>query len=277
MKPLAALLLAGSLALSDAALAQAARQRPAGGGDFAASAMPPRFELRAERGQLVREVVTLGNESSFAATYAVRTADWDLSEAGGPLFYDELRPGSCRPWVRIERREVRLAPRDVRRYRFEVHVPPEAAEGECRFALMIEQPEDAAAAAAAAGDIRLPIQARLGIVVYLRIGAARPKLELTALRADTVNARRIPVAVFRNAGNAHGRPAGVLEAVDADRRTLEFNVAPAPILPGRTRTIPIWPLADLQTDRLPEFRFPLSLKGRIEWEGGAQDVDIVLR
>lgn len=250
---------------------------PAMAQDFAASATPPRYELDARPGTVVRQVLTLGNESSFGATYVVRTNDWDLNDAGGPVFFDELRPGSCRPWVRIERREVRLKPLEQRRYRFEVRVPQEAVEGECRFALMVEQPPEAVAATGGTGDMRFPIQGRLGVIVYLRIGAAAPKLVLQEIRTEMVNAQRIPVAVFRNAGNAHGRPNGVLEAVDASRRSLELTVSPSPVLPGRTRAVPIWPQAPQESDKPPILAYPLTLKGKIEWEDGSKDVDLTLK
>jgi hypothetical protein len=250
---------------------------PALAQDFAASATPPRYELEARPGTVVRQVLTLGNESNLAASYIVRTNDWDLNDAGGPVFFDELRPASCRPWVRIERREVRLKPLEQRRYRFEVHVPQDAPEGECRFALMVEQPPDVAAATGGAGNVRFPIQGRLGVIVYLRVGSAAPRLELEGVRTETVNAQKVPVAVFRNAGNAHGRPAGVLEAVDADRRSLELTVSPSPVLPGRTRAVPIWPQAAQESDKPPALRYPLTLKGKIEWDGGSRDIDLTLR
>ena len=53
------------------------------GAAFNAGVAPPRFELRADPGATVREVVTLFNASDAVETYLLRTADWDLQEGGG--------------------------------------------------------------------------------------------------------------------------------------------------------------------------------------------------
>ena len=56
-----------------------------------------------------------------------------------------LRPGSCRPWVAIDRSDLTIPGGGRARFRFEVTPPADAPTGECRFALMIEGDEPAVA------------------------------------------------------------------------------------------------------------------------------------
>ena len=63
--------------------------------------------------------------------------------------------------------------------------------------------------------------------------------------------------------------AGLVDAVDATGKRLEFEITPLPILPGQTRRVPLFqPVID---DREPgPFKPPLELKGTIEWDGGSE-------
>src|SRR5438270_2513322 len=111
---------------------------PADAHGFAAQVSPPRFELAARAGKTVRNVIEVSNRSTAAGRYLIHTADWTLSPDFTVDFRDELQPGSCRPWVAIERPEVTVPGNGILRYRFEVSVPADAPPGECRFAVMIE-------------------------------------------------------------------------------------------------------------------------------------------
>ncbi|HXN16275.1 MAG TPA: hypothetical protein VN878_07845, partial [Usitatibacter sp.] len=101
-------------------------------GAFSAVVGPPRFELHASPGSVARESLDISSDALDFADFVVRTADWELSPDGNVVFSEaDLAVGSCRPWVRLERRDLRLAPRGRRKFRFEVHVPAEANAGEC--------------------------------------------------------------------------------------------------------------------------------------------------
>ena len=178
-------------------------------GEFAAIISPPRFELQGKPGEKVREVVQIGNAGNDIGEYVLRTADWDLNKEGGIIIHPEaLQPGSCRPWVRIERRRLKLPPGGRKNYRFEVHIPPDAPAGECRFAILVAPPPEADIFAEM-GDIRFPIAGQIAIVVYVGVGDAKPNLQFQEVRLQEVDGRPVPVAVFHNAGNAHGRPEGL--------------------------------------------------------------------
>jgi hypothetical protein len=242
---------------------------------FAAFVLPARFELKAKPGQKLAEVLEIGNDESGSQDYKVRTADWTLRPDGAVDFQpDTLAAGSCRPWVAIERRTLKLSGKSKRRYRFEVQVPPDAPPMLCRFALLIESADDAGSVAPM-GGIQLPIQGRLGVIVYVRVGDVMPELKLERLDVANVNGKPTPVAWFRNSGLAHGRPEGTLTGTDANGRQHDFTVAPLPILPGEARPVPIWP-QDEADGKPAVVAFPVRLKGTVEWEGGKQPVDATL-
>lgn len=255
-----------------ATLAAFAMSGPDARAEFAAFVIPARHELQAKPGQVVREILEIGNDSAAQAEYRVRTADWKLRPDGGVEFVtDTLLPDSCRSWVRIERHQVKVAGKSKRRYRFEVHVPADAAPGLCRFAVLIEAADDALTISPLE-NIRIPVQGRLGVIVYLRVGDVRPELAFERLELRDQGGAPMPYAVFTNTGKAHGRPEGYLSGSDATGKRYEFLVSPFPILPGETRGVAIAPQAE-SAATVPRLVPPVRLKGTIEWDGGKKEID----
>ena len=233
---------------------------------------PPRFELEANPNDIVRDHVEISNPGDNPLTFLIRTADWDMTEEGSAIFYPpELRPGSCRPWVRIERHKIHLPAKAKKRYRFQLEVPEGTPPGECRFALLIEAPPEEAVKAQAS-SLTLPIRGRIAIVVYVKIGGAQPVLHIRDMVLETHNEKPTPVAIVENTGNAHGRTAGYFEAKDSTGKRIDFEVTPLPILPGQTRRIPFYqPTID---ERPPVvFTAPLKLTGSLEWASGAIKIE----
>jgi len=235
---------------------------------FAVLVAPPRFELQANPGDTVSDHVEISNPGDSPITFLMRTADWDMTAEGAANFYPpELQPGSCRPWVRIERHKFRLPAQGKKRYRFQIQVPEDAPPGECRVALLVETPPEDAVQAQAS-SLTLPIRGRIAIVIYLAIGGAKPELEIRDLVLELHNEKPRPVIIVENTGNAHGRTAGFVEAIDATGKRLDFEITPLPILAGQTRRIPLYqPTID---DRPPvDFTTPLELSsGNLEWAEG---------
>lgn len=241
---------------------------------FSGIVVPARFELKARPGEVLRQVVEIGNEGLEADEFAVRTADWGLSPQGGVTFVEEqLAPGSCRPWVRIERHTLAMPARSSRRFRFEVHVPPDAPAQECRFALLVSSTADKLPEVRG-GSIVMPLQGRIGVIVYVAVGDVAPKLAVKSVALARLEGKVVPMAQIENSGTAHGRADGVLTGTDGAGKRLEFIVSNFPILPGETRGIPIWPTAPegQSADWVP----PLRLRGNIEWPGGRFPVDLTL-
>jgi hypothetical protein len=235
---------------------------PAAAQNFAAVVSPPRFELDMKPGTQRREVIEITHTDPAPGTYRIRTADFTLTEDARVDISDALAPGSCRPWVAIERRELAIAAGGRYRYRFEIRAPESAPAGECRFALLIEGGDQSVKS----GGLEIPVSARIAVIVYARIGDAEPALEVVQGRVGTADARPVPALVVKNNGIAHGRLAGFLSGEDATGRRFDFVPSTLPILPGESREIVLVPTAPV--DRIPELRFPVSLKGRLEWGEG---------
>jgi len=243
---------------------------------FGMHVAPPRFELKATPGERLREVIQITNPEPNIGRYAAFTADWSLNEKGEIAFNEGApQPGSCRPWVRIERRKFGVSPGSTRAYRFEVHVPPDVKSQECRFAIMVGS-DPAAEKGMQLGRANVPVGGQIAVIVYVAVGGAKPSLQFKGLRKGIANSVPVPVAVLQNTGTAHGRPEGVLIAKDRSGKEFEVYVNSIPILPGQTREAPIYPSA-VDPTRGVKFDFPVSLKGKIEWEGGKQEVDQTIR
>jgi hypothetical protein len=238
---------------------------------FAARVSPPNFELKARPGDVVRQVITIGNEDSEPAHYQIRTADWTLDENGGVTIApadQPLDPTSCRSWTRIERRSVKLAAKAVKQFRFEVHVPENASDGQCRFAVLIA-PSQETVDALAFGSFKFPVAGAIAVIVYVTVGDAAPELEFNGMFRNPSPGKTGPVLRFTNHGNAHARPFGSIRVEDNTGKKAELIVVPFPILPGAVRDVELMvdqEISGLQS--LDELVYPLELKGVVEWDGG---------
>lgn len=239
-----------TLALGSAAPLCAAAQ------GFAAYISPPRFEVEVKPGQTLRQVFEITHAGGAPGTYRIYTSDWTYQPDGSVVFSDALAPDSCRPWVALERRELRLDRGGKHRFRFEISAPADAPVRECRLALMVESVERT--------EGTLKVGGRIGVIVYAAVGGAAPQLALRAVSLRQQDGRTEPVVEVHNSGSAHGRLDGFVNGVDAGGQRLEFAPADQPILPGETRRIALRPIT-LDGAPAPTVRYPLELKGELEW------------
>jgi fimbrial chaperone protein len=236
------------------------------GSGFSALITPPRFALQSRPGQVLRQVIEITNVSSLPARIGVQTAEWQFAEDGAVLFENALAPGSCRPWVALETRELELGPNGRRRFRFEIAVPADAAAGECRLAIMFEgEPE-------LVGDLGLPVSGRIGVMVYVTVGDAAPELRIISSGITVRDGVRLPALRVVNEGIAHTRLEGFARGRDAAGREIVFVPENAPILPGQTRTLVLHPQAQAGSAP-PQPTFPMRITGRLEWSGTRLDID----
>jgi hypothetical protein len=227
---------------------------------FAAYITPPRFEVSVAPGANLRQVLEIQHVGQQKGSYRITTNDWVLMPDNSVTFSEELAADSCRPWVAIERRELTIEPGARYRYRFEITPPPGTPPRECRFALMVEGLDPARVQ----GAFNFPVGGRIGVIVYASIGDAAPQLEIAATRVATVNGKPTAVVEVRNRGNAHGRLEGFVNGTDASGARFEMSPADLPILPGETRGVAIGPVVE-DGKTAPEIRFPLVIKGNLEW------------
>jgi len=240
------------------------------GAVFDAAVSPPRYELRGKPGETLRQVLHISNGSALPARYAVKTADWQLG-AYGAVGYLEGPPqaGSCRPWVRLERREISVEPRGTRAFRFEVHIPKDAKAGECLFAFLVSS-QAGMTVKPDAKNLSVPIVGRVGVVAYLAIGDAKPDLRLAEAGFKKIEGKTVPTVTFYNQGTAHGRVFGVLEGKDAAGRQVELIVEDGAVLPKARRSLRLMPVDYSSGEgRAPKFELtpPMHVRGKLEPRG----------
>jgi hypothetical protein len=235
---------------------------------FAAMVAPPRLELSSRAGNRLRQVITITNGAATTSRFRLRTADFTLADDYGVNFQDPLAPGSCRPWVALERPEVALPAGGTIRYRFEVQVPADAPRGECRFGILIEGEEPSVAQA---GAVKLPIAGRIGVIVYVRVGDAKPAIEVFGPAVMTLNGQRVPTVRVHNGGDAHTRMGGFLTGTDAKGVKYDFTPSTLPILPGEVR--PVYLSPSLPGNDHPTLTFPVTVQGKLEWDDQSSELN----
>ncbi len=245
---------------------------------FEIATTPSRFELASKSPNRLGQSVDLNNLGSAATEVSVRTLDWRYSPEGGITYFDELLEGSCRPWVILERKTVKIAARSKTSFRFQIEVPDGAPRGECRFMLAIEGVEPAYKALIEGGgaSMSLPVSGRIAIAVYLAVNGAEPKLEISQIAMQYVNGQRTPVVTVKNTGDAHGRLEGSLDAVDANGLQFEWVPEGTPVMPGQTRSLPL-SIRTEPNQKLPSVVYPVKSKGTLDWEKGSFRVNAELK
>jgi len=250
---------------------------PALAAPFEIAATPSRFEVSTSAGKRLGQSLEISNLGAEATEVSMRTLDWSLSPEGDVTYFDALQPGSCRPWVTLERRTLKVPARGKASFRFQVDPPADAPRGECRFMVAIEGVEPAYRADIQKGgaSLALPVTGRLAVVVYVALNGAEPKITLSQVGMKEAGGKRTPVVTVSNEGDAHGRLDGALQAVDA--RGTEFEMVPdgSPILPGQKRSLVLNARGEGSKPVQPVY--PVKVKGVVDWDKGGFKVEAELR
>lgn len=245
---------------------------------FELAVAPSRFELAGKPGARIGQSLDIHNLASATTEMAVRTLDWTYSEDGQITYHDALLPGSCRPWVVLERPSVSVPARSKRSFRFQIDPPADAARGECRFMIAIEgvEPAQQTVMRSGATSLSLPVTRRIAIAVYLMLAGAEPRLEIRQISMAGEPAARRPFVTVRNSGDAHGRLEGSLDATDSRGRAFELVPEATPILPGQTRTLALLPKAE-DGESAAQPLYPVKAHGTLDWEKGSFKINVQLQ
>lgn len=261
-----------------AALVALSAAPPAWAAPFEIAIMPSRFELSAKSGARLGQSLDIHNVGAAATEVSVRTIDWSYSPEGEISYLDPLQPGSCRPWVLLERKTVKVPARGKVSFRFQIEPPADAPRGECRFMLAIEGVEPAYRAAIGQGgaSLSLPVTGRIAVAVYVLLNGAEPKLALSQVGTRDVHGQRTPYITVSNTGDAHGRLDGSLDATDAAGKRFELVPEGTPVLPGQPRQLPLTPKPEGDGKAAAPV-YPLKAAGTLDWEKGGFKVNAEFR
>lgn len=253
--------------------------QPATAAPFEIGLSPSRLEIEGKSGARIGQSLDVHNVGNAATAVSVRTLDWSYSDTGNLSFHDALQPGSCRPWVTLERKSLTVEPRSKSAFRIQIDVPPGTPKGECRLMLAFEGVEPAYQAALGSGgmNLSLPVTGRIAVAIYLMIDGAQPKLEMGALTMQEVKGQKTAVLSVTNAGDAHGRIDGSLDAKDAQGRVFEMIPESTPVMPGQTRALPLSVKASSVPAGMTTPAFPVRISGTLDWERGAFKIDAELK
>ena len=245
---------------------------------FEIAAIPSRFEVSGKSGQRIGQSLDIQNVGATATEVSLRTIDWTFSEDGNITYHDELVPNSCRPWVALERKTVKLEAQQKKSFRFQIDPPADAARGECRFMIAIEGIEPASKALIQKGNVglSLPVSGRIAVAVYVMLNGAEPKIEMSKIGVAEVKGARTPVVTVRNTGDAHGRLDGVIDAVGGDGSKFQLIPDGTPVLPGQTRNLALTAKGE-PNSKPPVIVFPLRTHGTLDWDNGSFKVDAELK
>ena len=245
---------------------------------FEIAISPSRFELAGKGGTRVGQSLDIHNLGTAPTEVAIRTIDWSYSPEGNIGYHDELLPGSCRPWVTLERRTLSVPARGKKSFRFQIDPPANAPRGECRFMIAIEGTEPAQQTVIQSGgaSLSLPVTGRIAVAVYVMLNGAEPKLEMQQIASRTVAGKRAAIVTVTNTGDAHGRLEGSLDAKDSQGRSFELVPEGTPILPGQTRTLVLVPKGETGQPA-PEPSYPVKAGGMLDWDKGSFKVDAEIK
>ncbi|RYF74977.1 MAG: hypothetical protein EOO22_05860 [Comamonadaceae bacterium] len=261
-----------------AALALAFAASGASAAPFEIAVSPSRFEFGAKSGARAGQSLTLQNVGSNATEVSLRTIDWSYSTEGDIAYFDALQPGSCRQWVTLERKTLKVPGRGKANFRFQVDPPADAPRGECRFMIAIEGVEPAYQAAVGQGgaSLAIPVTGRIAVAVYVMLNGAEPKLTLGQVGMKDVRGKRTPYLTVTNAGDAHGRIEGSLDAKDSAGTSFELVPDGTPVMPGQTRTISLTVKGDADGKPVSPV-YPVKANGTLDWEKGGFKVNAEFR
>ena len=119
--------------------------------------------------------------------------------------------------------------------------------------------------------LNLPVTGRIGVIVYVTVGDAAPKMEVLGPQTGTLNGQQVPMLRVHNSGNAHGRVTGFLTGKDAKGISYDFTPSDFPIMPHEERQVFLTP--STSTDDHPTLTFPVTVKGTLDWGDHRTELD----
>lgn len=196
---------------------------------------PPRFELYANPGDQVSEIIRVRNDSASPTSFKVLIEDFtSVGEEGQVALQEDnsTHSFSLAQWITPETTDITLQPGEERPFTFTVSVPKNAEPGG-HYASVLFQ--------AAGGDVQggASVTQRVGALILLRVsGNVVENASIESFTAPTY-AQKTPLNItlrVKNAGNTHIRPRGTIVITDIfGKKVDELPLNGQNVLPGVVR------------------------------------------
>lgn len=195
--------------------------------------IPPNFELFANPGDSITEVMRVRNDSEFPETFSVVLEDFAAAGEEGEVVLEEPEDTfSLARWIEPEARDIILQPREERPFRFTINVPRDAEPGGHYASLLL---------ASAGEDIEggAAVTQRIGSLILLRVSGNVVEEALIESFHVPSHSQAGPIEFalrVKNEGNVHVRPRGTIIITNIlGQKVDEIPLAGANVIPGAVR------------------------------------------
>jgi P pilus assembly chaperone PapD len=201
---------------------------------------PVRVELAVGPGQTKTDVLSVENRGDKPLRISVTVADWYLTKEGTPTFVKRGKSPefSMTDWVEVNPTECEIPARSSQVLRYTISVPPGTPDAGYRTAILVESVPDIPAVRLATTSY---VNARIGVIVYNRVGEVPTKAEIVGqeVAPDPANPGRMGVKLtVRNSGLSHFRLSGEVRILDpAGARLQTAPIGDAVVLPKSDREV----------------------------------------
>lgn len=223
--------------------------------------VPMRQELKIAPGQQVSGALKLSSESGVASRIRAEVDDFFVDATDTPQFERDIpheATSSCKNWLTLNPMEIELDKGGSLIVRYTIRVPANATEGSynCAAGFTTLPP----AGPSAAQGMGMHMEVRIVSAFYVRVGnppvvGSLKEIKLEAIPPPAAPAEGEPatnateakgswqaVVLLENSGTMFFRPAGKLDVLDADGKTVESQDFPSmAVLRDRSQRV-IFPL-----------------------------------
>jgi hypothetical protein len=223
--------------------------------------VPMRQELKIAPGEQVSGALKLSSESGVVSRIRAEVDDFFVDATDTPQFERDIpheAAFSCKHWLTLNPMEIELDKGGSLLVRYTIRVPADATEGSynCAAGFTTLPP----AGQAAAQGMGMHMEVRIVSAFYVRVGnppivGSLKEIKLEAIPPPAAPAEGDPathataakgnwqaVVVMENSGTMFFRPAGKLDVLDADGKTVETEDFPSmAVLRERSQRV-IFPL-----------------------------------
>lgn len=229
--------------------------------------VPMRAELKIQPGQQVSGALKLSSESGAKVRIRAEVDDFFVDVTDTPQFERSIpqeAANSCKNWLSLNPMEIELEQGGFLLVRYTIRVPADAAEGSyaCAAGFTTLRP----ASETATEGMGMHMAVRIVSAFYIQVGnppvlGSLKEIKLEAVPPAAAPAEGAPakdvkdshdskeskgnfqaVVVLENSGRMHFRPAGKLEVLNAEGKTVETVDFPSlPVLRERSQRV-IFPL-----------------------------------